>query len=148
MLAEKFLEDYIKQSLLPLALPINQDTLKALKDDKRKIVLTIMEDENDERSKGLVKLLKAAASANRDLVFAFFGFKQWQDFAESFEVSKKTKLPKMIVWDGDEEYSSVSLKLSFPLSLSLSSTVVLPSKVLQLIFLKKTTFACVLLHYV
>ncbi|KAM3306097.1 protein disulfide-isomerase 5-2 isoform X1 [Capsicum chacoense] len=104
---EKFLEDYIKQSLLPLALPINQDTLKALKDDKRKIVLTIMEDENDERSKGLVKLLKAAASANRDLVFAFFGFKQWQDFAESFEVSKKTKLPKMIVWDGDEEYSSV-----------------------------------------
>ncbi|XP_075108683.1 protein disulfide-isomerase 5-2 isoform X1 [Nicotiana tabacum] len=105
--AEKFLEDYIKQSLLPLALPINQDTLKLLKDDERKIVLTIVEDENDERSKGLVKLLKAAASANRDLVFAFVGFKQWQDFAESFEVSKKMKLPKMIVWDGNEEYFSV-----------------------------------------
>ncbi|XP_049344943.1 protein disulfide-isomerase 5-2-like [Solanum verrucosum] len=104
---EKFLEDYIKQSLLPLVLPINQDTLKALKDDKRKIVLTIVEDEDDERSKGLVKLLKAAASANRDLVFAFVGFEQWQDFAESFEVSKKIKLPKMIVWDGDVEYFSV-----------------------------------------
>ncbi|XP_009794292.1 LOW QUALITY PROTEIN: protein disulfide-isomerase 5-2-like [Nicotiana sylvestris] len=104
---EKFLEDFIKQSLLPLALPINQDTLKLLKDDERKIVLTIVEDENDERSKGLVKLLKAAASANRDLVFAFVGFKQWQDFAESFEVSKKIKLPKMIVWDGNEEYFSV-----------------------------------------
>ncbi|XP_060198001.1 protein disulfide-isomerase 5-2-like [Lycium barbarum] len=104
---EKFLEDYIKQSLLPLALPINQDTLTSLKDDKRKIVLSIVEDEHDERSKGLVKLLKAAASANRDLVFAFVGFKQWQDFAGSFEVSKKTKLPMMIVWDGDEEYFSV-----------------------------------------
>ncbi|XP_004250404.2 protein disulfide-isomerase 5-2 [Solanum lycopersicum] len=104
---EKFLEDYIKQSLLPLVLPINQDTLKSLKDDKRKIVLTIVEDEDDERSKRLVKLLKAAASANRDLVFAFVGFKQWQDFAESFEVSKKIKLPKMIVWDGDVEYFSV-----------------------------------------
>ncbi|CAN4081366.1 unnamed protein product [Withania somnifera] len=105
---EKFLEDYIKQSVLPLVLPINQDTLKLLKDDKRKIVLTIVEDETDETSKGLVKLLKAAASANRDLVFAFFGFKQWQDFAESFEVSNKIKLPKMIVWDGDEEYFSVT----------------------------------------
>ncbi|KAK4708439.1 hypothetical protein R3W88_029364 [Solanum pinnatisectum] len=104
---EKFLEDYIKQSLLPLVLSINQDTLKSLKDDKRKIVLTIVEDEDDEKSKGLVKLLKAAASANRDLVFAFVGFKQWQDFAESFEVSKKIKLPKMIVWDGDVEYFSV-----------------------------------------
>ncbi|KAL3324164.1 hypothetical protein AABB24_038377 [Solanum stoloniferum] len=104
---EKFLEDYIKQSLLPLVLSINQDTLKSLKDDKRKIVLTIVEDEDDKRSKGLVKLLKAAASANRDLVFAFVGFKQWQDFAESFEVSKKIKLPKMIVWDGDVEYFSV-----------------------------------------
>ncbi|XP_016514974.2 protein disulfide isomerase-like 5-2 isoform X1 [Nicotiana tabacum] len=112
---EKFLEDFIKQSLLPLALPINQDTLKLLKDDERKIVLTIVEDENDERSKGLVKLLKAAASANRDLVFAFVGFKQWQDFAESFEVSKKIKLPKMIVWDGNEEYFSVSSKPSVPL---------------------------------
>lgn len=136
MVAEKFLEDYIKQSLLPLVLPINQDTLKSLKDDKRKIVLTIVEDEDDERSKRLVKLLKAAASANRDLVFAFVGFKQWQDFAESFEVSKKIKLPKMIVWDGDVEYFSVSLKPSFPLplflSLSLSPSVVFPSNVLQL----------------
>ncbi|KAJ8551179.1 hypothetical protein K7X08_000549 [Anisodus acutangulus] len=104
---EKFLENYIKQNLLPLAMPINPDTLKLLKDDKRKIVLTIVEDENDEGSKGLVKLLKAAASANRDLVFAFVGFKQWQDFTESFEVSKKSKLPMMIVWDGDEEYFSV-----------------------------------------
>lgn len=126
MVAEKFLEDYIKQSLLPLVLPINEDTLKSLKDDKRKIVLTIVEDENDEKSKGLVKLLKSAASANRDLVFAFVGFNQWQDFAESFEVSKKIKLPMMTVWDGNEEYFKVSLKPFF-FSLSLSPTVVLPS---------------------
>ncbi|XP_019181207.1 PREDICTED: protein disulfide-isomerase 5-2 [Ipomoea nil] len=104
---EKFLEDYINQSLLPLVLPINHDTLRLLKDDKRKIVLTIMEDETDEKSKGLIKNLKAAASANRDLVFAFVGFKQWEEFAESFDVNKKTPLPKMIVWDGDEEYFTV-----------------------------------------
>ncbi|KAK3036001.1 hypothetical protein RJ639_031174 [Escallonia herrerae] len=105
--AEKFLEDFIKQSLFPLTLPINQETLKLLKDDERKIVLTIMEDETEDRSKQLIKILKAAASANRDLVFGYVGVKQWQDFAESFEVYKKTVLPKMIVWDGNEDYFSV-----------------------------------------
>uniref|UniRef100_A0A5B7A5Z6 Thioredoxin domain-containing protein n=1 Tax=Davidia involucrata TaxID=16924 RepID=A0A5B7A5Z6_DAVIN len=104
---EKFLEDFIKQSLFPLAMPINHETLKSLKDDERKIVLTIMEDEADEKSKELIKLLKAAASANRDLLFCYVGVKQWEDFAESFEVTKKTKLPKMIVWDGNEDYFSV-----------------------------------------
>ncbi|XP_073145278.1 protein disulfide isomerase-like 5-2 [Henckelia pumila] len=104
---EKFLEDFIKQSLLPLVLPLNQDTLKSLKDDKRKIVLTILEDEGDEKSKELIKMLKAAASANRDLIFGYVGVKQWEDFVESFEIYKKTQLPKMIVWDGNEDYSSV-----------------------------------------
>lgn len=104
---EHFFEDYIKQSLLPLALPINEETLKLLKDDQRKIALTIVEDESDEKSKDLVKLLKAAASANRDLVFGYVGFKQFEEFAESFEVNKKTQLPKMVIWDGNEEYFSV-----------------------------------------
>lgn len=72
-----------------------------------------MEDETDEKSKGLIKNLKAAASANHDLVFAFVGFKQWEEFAESFDVNKKTPLPKMIVWDGDEEYFTVSKKLLY-----------------------------------
>lgn len=67
-----------------------------------------MEDEEDEKSKELIKLLKAAASANRDLVFGYVGFKQWEEFSESFEITKRTKLPKMVVWDGNEEYFSVS----------------------------------------
>ncbi|KAL3845621.1 hypothetical protein ACJIZ3_003024 [Penstemon smallii] len=104
---EKFIEDFIKQSLLPLILPISEDSLKSLKDDQRKVVLTIMDDEADEKSKGLLKVLKSAASANRDLVFGFVGVKQWEDFAESFEVYRKTPLPKMVVWDGDEEYYTV-----------------------------------------
>lgn len=79
-----------------------------LKDDDRKVVLTIMEDEEDEKSKELIKLLKAAASANRDLVFGYVGFNQWEEFSESFEITKRTKLPKMVVWDGNEEYFSVS----------------------------------------
>ncbi|XP_038725268.1 protein disulfide-isomerase 5-2-like [Tripterygium wilfordii] len=101
---EEFLEEFIKQNLLPLAVPINHETLKMLKDDERKIVLTIIEDEVEEKSHKLIKLLKAAASANRGLVFGYVGVKQWEDFTYTFGVSKKTKLPKMIVWDGNEEY--------------------------------------------
>ncbi|KAL1831104.1 hypothetical protein ACET3Z_000755 [Daucus carota] len=104
---DKFLEDFIKQSLFPLVLPINQDSLKTLRDDERKIVVTIVEDKTTDKSKELFKVLKAAASANRDLVFGYVGVKQWEDFTESFEVYKKTVLPKMIVWDGDEQYFTV-----------------------------------------
>lgn len=94
--------------MLPSILPITQDSLKSLSDDERKVVLTILEDEVDEKSKELIKVLKSAASANRDLVFGYVGLKQWEDFVESFEVYKKTPLPKMVVWDGDEEYFTVS----------------------------------------
>ncbi|CAA3012920.1 disulfide isomerase-like 5-2 [Olea europaea subsp. europaea] len=104
---EQFLENCIKQNLFPLALPINEDTLQLLKDDDRKIVLSIVQDEADEKSLGLIRILKAAASANRDLIFGYVGVKQWEDFTESFEVDKKTKLPKMIVWDGNEKYFSI-----------------------------------------
>ncbi|KAL0365808.1 UNVERIFIED_CONTAM: protein disulfide isomerase-like 5-2 [Sesamum radiatum] len=101
---EKLLEGYINQSLLPLVLPISQYSLKSLKDDDRKVVLTILEDETEERTKGLVKVVQAAASVNRDLIFGYVGFKQWEDFTKLFEVSKKSKLPKMVVWDGNEDY--------------------------------------------
>jgi protein disulfide-isomerase A1 len=104
---DQFLEDFVKQNLLPLVVPITYDTLKLLKDDERKIVLTIVEDVEDEKSKVLIKTLRAAASANRDLVFGYVGVKQWEDFAETFEIYKETKLPKMVVWDGNEEYSTV-----------------------------------------
>ncbi|KAL8146715.1 hypothetical protein AgCh_004454 [Apium graveolens] len=43
---DKFLEDFIKQSLFPLVLPISQDLLKTLRDDERKIVVTIVEDDH------------------------------------------------------------------------------------------------------
>jgi protein disulfide-isomerase A1 len=104
---DEFIEEFIKQSMFPLALPINLETLKLLKYDDRKIVLTIVDDEEHDKSKELIKIIKAAASANRDYVFGYVGFKQWQDFAESFEVNKKTLLPKMVVWDGNEDYFSV-----------------------------------------
>ncbi|KAK8579853.1 hypothetical protein V6N13_143018 [Hibiscus sabdariffa] len=104
---DKFLEDFIKQNFLPPVVPLNHETLKLLKDEERKIVLTITADENEDQSQNLVKLLKEAASANRDLVFGYFGLKQWEDFADKFEANEKTKLPKMIVWNGDEEYFSV-----------------------------------------
>lgn len=77
-----------------------------------------MEDVVEEKSQKLINLLKAASSANRDLVFAYVGVKQWEDFADTFEANKKTKLPKLIVWDGNEEYSLVSLissKITFVL---------------------------------
>ncbi|XP_076901479.1 protein disulfide-isomerase 5-2-like [Bidens hawaiensis] len=104
---DKLVEEFIKQNLLPLTLPITSESLKLLKDDKRNIVLTIFEDETHYESKKFIKLLRAAASANREFVFAYVGFNQWQDFAEAFEVGRKTSLPKMVVWDGNEIFSSV-----------------------------------------
>lgn len=89
-------------------MPINYDTLKSLNDDERKIVLTIVEDEDEEKSKKLIKILKSAASANRDFVFGYVGIKQWGDFADTFGANKKAKLPKMVVWDRMEEYFTVS----------------------------------------
>lgn len=108
MNAEKSLEDYIKKSLLPLVVPITEGSLKSMQDDERKVLLTIVNDEMEEKSKGLLEVLKAAASANRDLVFGYVGLKQWEIFADSFEVDKKTEFPKMVVWDGNENYYLVS----------------------------------------
>ncbi|XP_061375413.1 uncharacterized protein LOC133317564 isoform X2 [Gastrolobium bilobum] len=76
-----------------------------MKADGRKIVLTIVEDENEERSRELIKLLKAAASANRDLIFGYVGVKQLEEFAENFDIG--TKLPKMVVWNKSDDYLTV-----------------------------------------
>ncbi|KAF1897427.1 hypothetical protein Lal_00035132 [Lupinus albus] len=102
---EKLLEDFVKQNLLPLAVPVSHDTLKLMKSDGRKMVLTIVEDENEEISKELIKLLKAAASENRDLIFGYVSIKHMEEFAEKFDI--ETKLPKMIIWDKNDEYLSV-----------------------------------------
>lgn len=74
-MSDQFLEDFVKQNLFPLVVPINYETLKLLKDDERKIVLMIVDDVEDEKSKVLIKILRAAASANRDLVFGYVGVK-------------------------------------------------------------------------
>ncbi|XP_061366609.1 protein disulfide-isomerase 5-2 isoform X1 [Gastrolobium bilobum] len=103
--AEEFLEDFVKQNLIPLAVPVSHDTLKLMKADGRKIVLTIVEDEDEERSRELIKLLKAAASANRDLIFGYVGVKQLEEFAENFDIG--TKLPKMVVWNKSDDYLTV-----------------------------------------
>lgn len=88
-------------------MPVSYETLKLIKADGRKIVLTIVEDENEERSKELVKLLRGAASANRDLIFGYVGVKQLDEFADKFGTS--SKLPKMVIWDKEDDYLSVSL---------------------------------------
>jgi len=79
-----------------------------LNDDERKVVLTILEDDSDENSTQLVQILRSAASANRDLVFGYVGIKQWDEFVETFDVSKSSQLPKLLVWDRNEEYELVS----------------------------------------
>jgi protein disulfide-isomerase A1 len=106
-----FLEDFVRQSLLPLTVPINTETLKMLNDDERKVVLAILEDDSDEKSAQLVKVLRSAASANRDLVFGYVGVKQWEGFVETFDISKSSQLPKLLVWDRNEEYELVSKML-------------------------------------
>ncbi|KAK9929634.1 hypothetical protein M0R45_026727 [Rubus argutus] len=106
---EEFLEDFIKQSLFPLAVPINYDTLKSLNDDERKIVLTIVEDEDEEKSKKLIKILKSAASANRDFVFGYVGIKQWGDFADTFGATRRQNYQKWlfgIEWRSTLQFSA------------------------------------------
>ncbi|XBI92348.1 hypothetical protein VPH35_029434 [Triticum aestivum] len=103
----RFLEDFVRQSLLPLTVPINTETLKLLDDDDRKVVLAILEDDSDVNSTQLVKILRSAAHANRDLVFGYVGVKQWEEFVETFDVSKSSQLPKLLVWDRNEEYELV-----------------------------------------
>lgn len=103
------MEDFVKQNLIPLAVPVSHDTLKLMSDDGRKIALTIVEDENEEKTKELIKLLKAAASANRDLIFSYVGIVQLEEFAEKFDIS--TELPKMVIWDGSDDYFIVSLRI-------------------------------------
>ena len=105
--AGTFLEDFIRQSLLPVTVPVDRETVKLLKDDGRKVVLTILEDESDENSPQLIKVLRSAANANHDLVFGYVGVKQWEEFTETFDV-KVPQLPKIIVWDTKEEYEVVS----------------------------------------
>ncbi|RRT85155.1 hypothetical protein B296_00011686 [Ensete ventricosum] len=107
-----FLEDFIRQNLLPPTVPIRFETLKLMNDDKRKIVLAIMEDELDEKSLKLVKILRSAATANRDLIFGYVGVKQWGEFVDAFDITKSSKLPKLLVWDGNEEYHTVKEYLS------------------------------------
>lgn len=102
-----FLDDFIRQSLLPKTVPITAETVKMLKDDDRKVVLTVMEDESDENSMQLIKVLRSAANANHDLVFGYVGVKQWEEFTEPFHDSKSSQLPKMVVWDKDEEFEVV-----------------------------------------
>lgn len=103
-----FLEDFVRQSLLPLVVPINTETLRMLNDDERKVVLTIVEDDSDGNSTQLVQVLRSAANANRDLVFGYVGIRQWDEFVETFDVSKSSQLPKLLVWDRNEEYELVS----------------------------------------
>lgn len=102
------MEDFIQQNQLPLAVPINYETLKLLNEDKRKIALTFVDDEFNEDASRLIKTLKAAASANRDLVFGYVGMKQWDEFVYTFDIKTKTKLPKMVIWNGLEDYYIVS----------------------------------------
>ncbi|EPS68805.1 hypothetical protein M569_05957 [Genlisea aurea] len=104
---DEFLRDYIKKSLLPPVLRITQDSLKSLKGDERKVVVTILDDERDEKSLELVRVLRAAASANGDLIFGYVGLKQWPEFADSFQAHKEDQLPKAVVWNGDEDYETV-----------------------------------------
>ncbi|KAJ3671679.1 hypothetical protein LUZ60_007758 [Juncus effusus] len=99
-----FLEDFIRQNMLPLTVAIRYDTLKLLKEDKRKIVLTILNDENEEKSQNLIKILKSAANANREFIFCYVGLVQFEEFADTFDSTKADVLPKMLVWDGNEEY--------------------------------------------
>ncbi|KAK1279268.1 Protein disulfide isomerase-like 5-3 [Acorus gramineus] len=97
-LAEDFLEDYIRQNQLLLCFPLTIDILKQLGEEKRKVVLTIMDDVSDEKSLKLIRTLKSAASANRDSLFSYVGVKQWEEFADTFDVIKIQNCQDWLSW--------------------------------------------------
>ncbi|WOL11942.1 protein disulfide isomerase-like 5-2 [Canna indica] len=103
----QLLENFVRQNQLPLVVPIKFETLKMVNGDQRKVFLTIVEDELNERTLKLIKILRSAATANRHLIFGYVGRKQWGDFVDAFNVTKRSKLPKLLVWDGNEEYHVV-----------------------------------------
>ncbi|CAD6260851.1 unnamed protein product [Miscanthus lutarioriparius] len=104
---ENFLEDFVTAIPSPFGCPNQYRDTKMLNDDQRKVVLTILEDDSDENSTQLVKILRSAANANRDLVFGYVGIKQWGRVCGDFDVSKSSQLPKLLVWDRGEEYELV-----------------------------------------
>lgn len=108
ILAADFLEAFIRQSMLPLTLPINYETMKLLTSDERKLVIAVMEDEFNEKSLKLIKALKAAAYANRDLIFGYVDRERFESMLDSFEIDTK-KLPTMFVWDKSEDYFIVRI---------------------------------------
>lgn len=69
-----------------------------------------MEDETDEKSLSLIKILRAAASANHDLVFGYVGIKQFEEFVDTFDITRSFKMPIMLVWDRNEDYHLVNYK--------------------------------------
>ncbi|KAK1308098.1 Protein disulfide isomerase-like 5-3 [Acorus calamus] len=48
-----------------------------------------MNDVSDEKSLKLIRTLKSAASANRDLLFSYVGVKQWEEFADTFDDDRR-----------------------------------------------------------
>ena len=78
-----------------------------------KLFLTILEDESYENAPQLIKVLRSAANANHGLVFGYVGVKQWEEFTETFDVSKSSQLPKMTISDRNEEYEVVSRTFFF-----------------------------------
>ncbi|KAL0351370.1 UNVERIFIED_CONTAM: protein disulfide-isomerase 5-2 [Sesamum calycinum] len=99
---------YKKKAWFSVAKDFSDDIMSLYDFDKVPALVAIHPAYNEQSIfYGPYEVLKAAASANRDLVFGYVGFKQWEDFVESFEVYKKTPLPRMVVWDGDEEYYMV-----------------------------------------
>ena len=102
------LAQFVGQNLLPRVNEVTSDGLRKLLDDGRPIALTILRDDSSTQSMSFIKMLKAAAPANRAFVFAYVDTLKWRSFCQTFHIHKHSNLPRLIIWDGGTIYFEVS----------------------------------------
>jgi hypothetical protein len=99
---------FVKQNLLPRVNEVTQENLRKLLDDGRPIALTILRDDSSTQSISFVKMLKAAAPANRGFIFAYVDSLKWRSFCQTFQIHRYSNFPRLVIWDGGTTFFEVS----------------------------------------
>ncbi|BBN12954.1 hypothetical protein MPTK1_5g24280 [Marchantia polymorpha subsp. ruderalis] len=108
------MEDFVRQNMMPLVTKMSFESLKLVREDGRPIAIGIYDGQQDDGSvRQFMKMLKAAAPANRGFIFSYVDAAKWPSFLKPFGIEKGTTLPTLIVWNGLAEYSSHENEAAF-----------------------------------
>ena len=113
MIIGEDLVQFVGQNLLPRVNEVTPEDLRKLRNDGRPIALAILKEESSTHSLLFIKMLKAAAPANRAFVFAYVDSLKWPSFCRTFHIDKHSNFPEFIIWDGSSTYFEVSHAYAF-----------------------------------